>query len=230
LDLLTNLRFTNFRPSVACLLGDERADQTIRDYQRLNMRWAIGQGVFGLAAGFPSVAGARLQQFDRTPQTAVPSYYNSDADFIEVAIPMSALGNPIAAGSSGLMKFGAIVFGDPGVGDLAPEIDTAFLGRALEPGEGGTFALEPVAIQLAPDPEPQDAFDFRASLAGANTLRFEWNSVMGAVYRLESVAALGEAFQNVDAAGLPITATGAATAFDLPIDGSSPRFYRLRAN
>jgi hypothetical protein len=227
LDLLTKLRFTNFRPSVACVLGDERADHTMRDHQRLYMRWPIGQGVFRLDQGLTSVPGARLQQFDRSPQTAVPIYYNSDADFIEVAIPLSELGNPQAIAGQANLKVGAVVFGDPGVGEMAPEMDTAFLGTALVAGEAGAFALEPVGIQLAPDPEP---LDFKASLASENALRFEWNSVVGRVYRLESVAALGEAFQNVNAAGLPITATGGQTTFDLPIDGSSPRFYRLRAN
>ena len=227
LDLLTKLGFTNFRPSVACVLGDERVDHTMREFQRLHMRWPIGQGVFRLDQGFSSAPGARLQQFDRSPQTAVPAYYNSNADFIEVAIPLSELGNPSLSSNPGNLKLGAIVFGDPGVGEMGPEIDTAFLGTGLVGGESGTFSLEPVTIQLAPDPEPDY---FRATLASENTLRFEWGSVAGAIYRLESVRALGEAFQNVNAAGLPITATGAQTMFDLPIDGSSPQFYRLRAN
>ena len=227
LDLLTKVTFTNFRPSVACVLGDERADHTMREFQRLYMRWPIGQGVFRLDQGFTSVPGVRFQQFDRSPQTAVPSFYNSNADFIEVAIPLSELGNPALSGNLGNLKVGAIVFGDPGVGEMTPEIDTAFLGTALVAGEGGMFALEPVSIQLAADPEP---LGFRASLAALNTLRFDWNSVVGGIYRLESAAALGEGFQNVNAAGLPITATGAQTTYDLPIDGSSPRFYRLRVN
>jgi hypothetical protein len=228
LDLLTKLSFRNFRPSIACLLGDERVDYNERSYQRLHMRWPVGQGVFHLDQTFSAVPRARLQQFNRSPQTPAPVYFDANADFIEVAIPLYELGNPQLAG--GQVKLGAIVFSDPASGPLEPQIDTAFAAAALEPGAEGSFTLEPLTIQLAPDPDPgHDGFAFSATIV-ADKLHFEWNSVAPAVYTIEASPALGQAFAPLNVPGLPITSTGPRTSFDLTIDGSSPRFYRLRAN
>lgn len=231
LDLLTNLVFRDFRPSVACLLGDEKADTTSRNFKRDGMRWATGQGVFNLDQNFSTVRGARLQQFDRSPQTPVPPFYNENADFIEVAIPLLALGNPQAPGSSNLVKFAAIAFSDPQTGPMMPQIDTAFAGVRLDFDTNGVFTLEPVSIQLAGDPNPfHDAFGFAATLLDDGSLKFEWNSTAGATYTIQSSPALGLQFSDVAAPGLPVSAQGARTEFNLPIDGSSPRFYRLKAN
>jgi hypothetical protein len=225
LDLLTNLKFRNFRPSIGCLFGDEMADTTIRNFKRANIRWATGQGVFRLDQNFSTVTGARMQQFDRSPQTPVPSLFNENADFIEVAIPLSELGNP-----RDNLKLGAIVFGDPGTGAMTPVIDTAFAGVALDSAQDGSVTLEPVVIHLAPDPDPfSDGLGFRGSMITSTKLRFEWNSVPGATYTIQATSALGVAFADINAPGLPILATGAITTFDLTIDSTSPRFYRLRA-
>jgi hypothetical protein len=67
LDFLENLSFTNFAPSVACLLGDEYADGQDRFFARPGLDLHVGQGVFRLDPTFSDVRGARLQQFNRSP-------------------------------------------------------------------------------------------------------------------------------------------------------------------
>lgn len=231
LDLLTNLTFVNFHPSIACLLGDEQADSTLRNFKRAGMRWAVGQGVFHLDQNFSSVPGVRIQQFNRSPQTPVPQFYDENADFIEVAIPLSELGNPQTAGNLGQVRLGAVVMSDPYAGPMVPQLDTAFAGNALTSTADGGFALEPTIIQLAPDPNPfHDAFGFTATVLSDMQLHFEWNSTLGATYTIQSSPALGQPFEDINTPGLPLTGTGAKAVFDLPIDGSSPRFYRLRTN
>jgi predicted phosphodiesterase len=231
LDLLGALLFRNFHPSIACLLGDERADLTQRNFKRANMRWATGQGVFHLDQTFTSVPGARLQQFNRSPQTAVPLFPDANADFIEVAIPLYELGNPQYPGAAHQIKLGAIAFADPASGPMAPQIDTAVAGASLDPDADGHVILEPITIQLAADPNPfHDAFAFTATLIPDARLRFEWNSVPGGVYVIQSSPALGEPFQDIAVRGLPLTAAGNRISFDLPIDSAAQRFYRLRAN
>ena len=114
---------------------------------------------------------------------------------------------------------------------MIPEIDTAFAGAALDAGANGTFTLEPVTIQLAPDPDFfHDGFAFMATVLSDDKIHFEWNSVPMATYTIEASPALGQLFAPLNVPGLPITATGPRTMFDLTVDGSSPRFYRLRSN
>lgn len=229
LDMLTKLSFRNFRPSIGCLLGDERVDGNDRTFQRLYMRWPVGQGVFHLDQNLSIVPRARLQQFARSPQTLAPQFFDANADFIEIAIPLYELANPQLSG--GQIKLGAIVISDPASGEMIPEIDTSFAGAALDAGANGTFTLEPVTIQLAPDPDFfHDGFAFMATVLSDDKLHFEWNSVPTATYTIEASPALGQLFAPLNVPGLPITATGPRTMFDLTIDGSSPRFYRLRAN
>ncbi len=67
LDFLENLSFTNFAPSVACLLGDEYADGQDRHFVRPGLGLDLGQGVFRLDTSFSDVSGIRLQQFNRSP-------------------------------------------------------------------------------------------------------------------------------------------------------------------
>ncbi len=229
LDLLGKLEFKDFRPSLACLLGDEHADGNFRNFRRPGMRWSAGQGVFRLDAGFSTVAGARIQQFNRTPQGIPTQFPEANADMIEVAIPLAALGRPSAPG---LIRVGAVALADLGSGPMEPMVDTAFAGRSLEPGTDGRMVLEPMAIALAPDPTPsQDEFSFRGEFVSGTQIRFHWNSAQGRGYRLQLASTLGEAFVDVEAPGLPLTATGPSTAFVLTVDPpGTARFYRLAAD
>jgi hypothetical protein len=223
-DLMQNLGFKDFHPSIGCLLGDELADANLRNFKRANMRWATGQGVFQLDQNFTSVAGARLQQFNRNPQ--VPSkFFESNADFIEVAIPRAALQFPKS------VRAGAIVFSDPSSGPMEPQFDTAFLGKSLARAENGFVTLEPITINLAADPNlPDDAFHFRGLWLANGQLRFTWTSIVGQKYWIQSTPDLAQPFADIQGASFPYTANSTATTFDINVTGlSTPRFFRLRA-
>ena len=153
LDFLENLSFTNFTPAVGCLLGDEFADFQFRYFVRPNSSLNIGQGVFRLDAEISDVPGARLQQFNRSPQNgAVAGEQN--ADFIAVAIPLDQLGG-LRPGDT--IKLGAVV-GGPGLNSSfdqqTRQFDSSFLGNSLSSAAQGRVVLEGVTVQLAPDPDP----------------------------------------------------------------------------
>jgi MBG domain (YGX type)/Calcineurin-like phosphoesterase/Bacterial Ig-like domain (group 3)/Purple acid Phosphatase, N-terminal domain len=150
LDILENLSFTNFAPSVGCLLGDEFADGQFRNFTRPGMELNMGQGVFGLDPGFTNVPGIRLQQFNRSPQVLGPleaSFPERNANFIEVAIPYDQLGN-LQPGDT--IKIGAVV-GLAGYDTNAQtrEIDTSFLGTSMTGSGQSNVVLEAVSVHLS---------------------------------------------------------------------------------
>lgn len=156
LDFLKNLSFSNFTPSVGCLLGDEYADGQHRGFARAGLALNLGQGVFRLDPAFSDVPGIRLQQFNRSPQTnSVPLAANGvdgeqNADFIELAIPLSALGD---LGPGDLVKVGAVVGGaQVNLRTHARQLDSGFLGSSLT-GQGlAPVALEGLSVRLAAPP------------------------------------------------------------------------------
>ena len=147
LDFLQNLSFTNFKPSVAAVLGDEKADSQSRHFARpsLTIRiydgtppeetardvpFPLGQGVFRLDQTFSDVAGVRFQQFNRSPQRfSQPE--ETDAGFIEVAIPYTALGH-LQPGDE--ITIGAVV-GTAGINSQPQyqyrQLDSTHLGKSL---------------------------------------------------------------------------------------------------
>lgn len=153
LDFLQNLSFTNFAPSVGCIVGDEYGDYQYRYFLRPGLGFNVGQGVFKLDAEISDVPGARLQQFNRPVQT-VGVQGEQNADLIEVAIPLSALGG-LQPGD--VIKVGAVV-GGPGfntnIDQQTRQLDSSFLGRSLNGFGSGPVVLEGISIQLAPDPDP----------------------------------------------------------------------------
>ena len=146
LDFLENLWFTNFTPSIACLLGDEFGDGQFRDFRRPAARYATGQGIFHLDRGFSEVSGARLQQFNRSPQTdVVPD--ESNADFIELAIPFNKLGN-IRPGD--IVKLAAIAAAaDLDIANQTQAIDTSALGTFLSGQGHDRVLLGAVRVRVA---------------------------------------------------------------------------------
>jgi Calcineurin-like phosphoesterase/Purple acid Phosphatase, N-terminal domain len=159
LDFLHNLSFTNFSPSVACLLGDERADGQFRSFARPGLPRNIGQGVFRLDSSFTDVIGARLQQFNLSPQPVSEGTHEGaaaeqNADFIEVAIPYTALGG-IHPGD--LIHIGAVVGGAIlETNAQARDLDRGFLGAALHGSGTGQVLLEGLTVQLADYPPDLD--------------------------------------------------------------------------
>ena len=130
LDFLANLSFTNFAPSLGCILGDELADGQYRSFARSNLTMNIGQGVFRLDAGLSDVPGIRLQQFHSSPQvTSLTGEEN--ANFIEIAIPLQELGG-LQPGD--VIKIGAVVGGgkfNTNQDQQTRLIDSGFLGTQL---------------------------------------------------------------------------------------------------
>jgi hypothetical protein len=153
LDFLQNLSFTNFAPVVGCILGDEYGDYQYRYFHRAGLALNIGQGVFRLNSEIADVPGARLQQFNRSPQAGgVPGEEN--ADFIEVAIPFAELGG-LRPGDT--IKLGAVAGGpafDTNFDAQTRQLDSAFLGTALIGSGQGPVILEGLSVGLAPDPDP----------------------------------------------------------------------------
>lgn len=161
LDFLENLSFTNFRPSLACVLGDEYADGQYRHFVRTNQALDAGQGVFRLDAGFTSVPDVRVQQFNRSPQALLPPYqlnppeYN--ANFIEVAIPLDELGS-LRAGDT--INIAAVVGGhDIEIVPQLRQLDTSFLGSSLFGSGVSNVVLGAVSVRLALNPEGDDDND-----------------------------------------------------------------------
>lgn len=151
LDFLQNLSFTNFNPNIACILGDEFADYIFRSYVRTGMNQNIGQGAFFLERGLPEVFGARLQQFNRSPQLSAFAG-EQNADLIEVALPLSVIG--LNAGET--IKVAVVV----GRGPFDPatktrQIDNGAIARALHQFRGVTL-VEGVELTLGADPDPDN--------------------------------------------------------------------------
>ena len=152
LDFLENLSFTNFAPAIGCVLGDEFGDAELRSFSRPGL-FNTGQGIFRLAPGLTNIPGIRLQQFNRSPQAApVPGEQN--ADFIEMAIPLSELGG-LRGGD--LLRVGAVVGGagvDTNAANQFRDLDSSFIGNSLRGSGFSNVVLEGVQIQLADDPDP----------------------------------------------------------------------------
>ena len=159
LDFLHNLSFTNFSPAVACLLGDEKADGQFRSYARPNLARNVGQGAFLLDATLSDLAGARVQQFNLSPQPASEGAHqgaasDQNADFMEVAIPFSGLGG-IRPGDR--IKIGAVVGGAALNANLqSRDLDRGFLGTKLHGSGTNQVALEGIVVQLADYPAHLD--------------------------------------------------------------------------
>ncbi len=153
LDFLENLAFTNFTPSLACLLGDEYGDGEDRHFARPGLPGLdLGQGVFRLDTTFSDVPGVRVQQFNSSPQVLEPprqlQFPERNANFIKVAIPLSELGG-LQSGDT--IKLAAVV-GMAGcdTNGQTRELDTGFLGQSMAGAGESNVLLEPVSVRLAP--------------------------------------------------------------------------------
>ncbi len=257
LDCLENLAFAHFAPCVGCMLGDEYADGQFRSFARTNLGLNIGQGIFRLDKGLSEVPGARLQQFNLSPQTGSPIIpaasvlLEQNADFIQAAIPFEALGG-LRPGDR--IRLGVLV-GGPEYDPVSQTrwIDSSVLGYSLTGSGRQQVVLEGLSVELAL-PRDQDSdqdgfYDWQEELAGTDpqdaqsALRIRaipvasghwllsWQSVPGKRYQLE-IAADGH-FEFVPAAewGFPVIARSTNEHHLVRSEGieaGKQRFYRIR--
>ena len=158
LDFLANLSFEDFSPAVGLVLGDEWGDIASRGFLRTGQSIRTGQGAFYLTNGLPLMPGQRLTQFNRSPQD-FSAAYEQNSDFIEIAIPYSALGM-LKPGD--LIKVGAITalaMIDTNSATQTRQLDTGAIGYSLQSSAAGT-KLEAVEVRLSPDVDPdRDGLD-----------------------------------------------------------------------
>jgi hypothetical protein len=138
--------FRGFRPTVAAILGDEFADGQFRGHARPGAAFAPGQGVFRLDRSLSDVAGARLRQFNRSPQTG-PVFGEQNADFIVLSVPLSALG-PLANDRRVHLAAVVVNAATNETGQTVLSVDTGFLGNSLRSIDGGGTELSPWTVQL----------------------------------------------------------------------------------
>lgn len=152
LDMLENLSFTNFRPAIAVLLGDENGDAQMRSFQRPQLELPVGQGVFRLDATFSDVPGVKVQQYHRSPQTGVLAG-EENAGYVEIAIPLAALGGLRA---DDIIQLGLVAAGGGyEATQQVRELDTAYLGErfvVVANSSYGQWTLQGVKVRLATDP------------------------------------------------------------------------------
>ena len=153
LDCLENLAFSGFRPLVGCVLGDEFGDSNLRSSLRPSLTLNIGQGVFGLGPRLDPVVGSRLQQFNRSPQTnaldmrSTSAAYEQNADYIEVAIPFSALGDVIPGDTIQLAALVGLRGYDPAA--MTRSLDNAALASSVTVRSDGMTVVAPIQVKLA---------------------------------------------------------------------------------
>jgi len=152
---LGRVAFEGFRPAAAIVLGDEFADAPARDWN-LPVRVGegedaeeiaipAGQGAFFLQGELPLVPGARLQQFNCSPQTGSDPDERT-ADFMIVAIPKEAFGleDGETIRAAGVVLRPRLTFSK---GAWEWELDSAFFGRKLR-AEEDRLVLQPLWIRL----------------------------------------------------------------------------------
>lgn len=153
LDCLENLAFKDWTPNIGMVLGDEYADTNLPNFARPKLGLNIGQGVYYLKGGLSAVDGVRLQQFNRSPQvyTVDPrsngASLEQNADYIEVSIPLSALGY-LAPGET--IRVAAVVgTGKYDTNQMTRVLDSTLLGSGLTTTADGLTYLSPIQVRLA---------------------------------------------------------------------------------
>jgi hypothetical protein len=221
LHLLGNVGFTNFVPNIGIILGDEYADQPDRAFVRPGMAFPIGQGAFYLEEDFPTVPGQKLQQFNLSPETYwVP--WEQSANFIEVALPYSALGN-LRPGER--IKV-AVVSGLAGV-DLEAqtrEIEVGGIARNVSTN-GNNVWIEGLQVQLASYPSTNLNL-YISKPTDSNEVEVQWPTTPGKHYQLQYNENLAEAWNNITNT-FPRTATNISDYATIPVNAGKHRFYRI---
>jgi predicted phosphodiesterase len=232
LDALENLGFTNFAPSIGCILGDQFADGQFRAHGRTNNIFSGGQGIFFLTPGFPDVPGVLLQQFNRSPQQSALMADRS-AQLIALSIPL----DPLSLVPGAKVRIAAIVANDfdptNGISTMQT-LDAGYIGAAMGANANGDILLEGVEFRLSRNPFPVLAgLRLEITPPSEGLLRIRWQATPGTQYGLDFFEPGMNEFAPLSAPGLPWTATNTLGICDLEWPRSqalSPmRLFRLRA-
>jgi hypothetical protein len=149
LDLLPNLHFANFKPAVGFILGDEFADRTDPAFHRRGAITNLGQGAYLLNRTLTPLRQVGIRQFNRSPQTSTV-YGEEDADYIELTIPLSLF--PGNSAPSRIHVAGLVASWHFSTTGTLFRHDSGVLGKMST--LASRLVLEPLEIDLAPDPDP----------------------------------------------------------------------------
>ncbi|MCF7708434.1 MAG: thrombospondin type 3 repeat-containing protein, partial [Verrucomicrobia bacterium] len=249
LDFLEHLVFTNFMPMVGCILGDETADGTYRDFDSRGASINTGQGVFHLNPTLDPIAGARLQQFNQSPQTSiVPNEEN--ADFIEVSIPLGVLGNPAPGDEVCVAAVVGLDTVKTNISEQSRRLDSGFFGAGMS-ADNGISVIRGIRAKLDHDPDGDGMTSYEEAVAGTNPddpesllemyveqdgeiIEMSWRAATGRVYRVESSLKVNGPFQLLDELiidGNELTpGGGAVVSITNRIESAQGEFYRLRVD
>jgi hypothetical protein len=145
------LAFTDFKPNLICLLGDEYADQSDPTFLRPSSTTPLGQGVFSLSPPGNSPLGTRIQQFDHSPLSHnKPNEQNSN--LIEISIPKSALQEAGIAILSSLKVAAVVGIVDEAISPPLIRFDTGYIASAFK-NSPERKRLTPLTVQLEANPD-----------------------------------------------------------------------------
>ncbi len=156
LSFLKDLHFENWKPQLIGVLGDEYADSTQSIFDRSSSGLLGPQGLFFAGGDLQPVTGARLQQYNISPQLLDPHLSNThlteqNANFIEMAIPLGSISGIELNGSLKL----SVITGRQPMSDLSRpwSFDNSLIGGTVRNQDSDGLVLQGVSIQLSSGPD-----------------------------------------------------------------------------
>lgn len=150
------IRFQAGFASAVALLGDEFGDGNLPDLIRPGARLPLGQGVYRLDEGLPPVPGARLRQFNQSPE-GIGDPQEQNANFARITLPWQSLAGLLPGGTLRL----AVVVLSPGAvpADAAFRVGESHYARELARDPNGMAWVQPVVLHLPEEPSGDGDLD-----------------------------------------------------------------------
>lgn len=221
------LAFERDPPAMVALVGDEYADEARPEWVRPGTSARVGQGVYRWDGDLSPVAGARLRQFNRSPEAEGVAVEQS-ADYIVVSLPWGALPE-VWPGDRISVRAVVLTPSGPG-GGLPLELDASYLGVGWTVSPDGFVRLGAVTVALAEEPsegEGRDRPELSAALAPGG-IRIGWRPRIGRRYEVERAERLPGPFLPMPVPGFPRRALGPVES--VVVAGEERQaWYRVRA-